>query len=108
MAKSETSNHDSWVRKFGKVGMWTGKMVLKGTVPSIVGTATDSMDALRESRDFVSKTKNRVNIQLRTIQNNFVGKNAKQVMTEAYNDMQNGTFSLGKLLGKNEDRKSVV
>lgn len=103
MAKSETSNHDSWVRKFGKVGMWTGKMVLKGTVPSIVGTATDSMDALRESRDFVSKTKNRVNIQLRTIQNNFVGKNAKQVMTEAYNDMQNGTFSLGKLLGKNED-----
>lgn len=99
MAKKGTPHLDNWLRTFRGVGKELGKAgvaTLEGMAPGVSGTVTSTADVLRDSRAFITKTRNQVAYQSRALMRNTTGRKASNIITGAFTDIKNGTFAINK------------
>lgn len=92
-------NLNKWKRTFKNVGSKAGSIgieTLRNIAPGISGTVDSSVDVLRESRQFILRTKTQLQQYQRTLNTTKMGKESLHVLNSAFNDIRNGTFSLGK------------
>lgn len=107
MTKNQDINHYSkWKEKFKNVGGTAGKlagMTLQSIAPGIHETSTCTMDSLRDTRTFISKSRNQINQQTRLLQSGTQGRKSRDIIKDAFNDIRNGTFSISKVSNSSYD-----
>lgn len=107
MPKNQDNNHYSkWKDKFKSVGGTAGKiagLTLQGIAPGIREASTSTMDSLRDTRSFISKSRNQIAQQTRLLQSGTQGRKSRDIIKDAFNDIRDGTFSLNKVSNSSFD-----
>lgn len=101
MGKTGNTPHlNNWMRTFKNIAGGTGRIAvetLKSVTPNITDTATSATDVIRESRDFINKTRTQLAQQTTMLDRTKLGSSAKDIISNAYNDIRSGSFTLDKL-----------
>lgn len=95
--KMNTPNFNKWVKKFGRSASEIASETLRNIAPGMTTTADAGIDAIRESREFISRSKSKMQQQAKDLMGTNIGKDAQNVLNSAFSDIKNGTFSLNKL-----------
>lgn len=106
MKEIKTPNLDSWKRNFKSISNGAKKVAsiaLGSMAPGISTTISSSKDVVRDSQTFITKTKTQVATQMKTIEKSISGRKASEILKGAYEDIQNGNFSIGKLTESSYD-----
>lgn len=103
---SHTPHLNNWMRTFKNIAGGTGKLAvetLKSVTPNISESAASASDVIRESRDFITKTRSQLVQQTTMLDRTKLGSSAKDIVSNALDDIRNGTFSLDKLNDQSYD-----
>ena len=99
MAK-ETPHLDAWKRTFksviGSVGTVTSE-TLKGMMPNITNTAQSVSEIVSETKEFASKSKNQISGIAKELGSSKSGRDAMNILSGAFSDIEDGNYSLSKL-----------
>lgn len=104
--RSNDRNSQAWRMKFKDVkniAKNIGTMTLGEIAPSVTETVTSSSDALRETRQFISKARNQIGYQANSLNGNTAGRRAKSILKEALEDLKNGSYGLDKMSDESYD-----
>lgn len=94
------SSYSSWKTKFKRVGTLSGKLVgmtFSSLAPGITEATRSTADTLRETRTFISKSRNQLMYQSKIAQSNTSGRNAMNVLKSAFDDIKSGSYDIGKM-----------
>lgn len=100
MATKKTPHLDEWMRTIGKVGKGVAHIsgeALKGMAPGITETADATSTALSEVKGQLSKAKSTLEQKKSTIKQALGGKDVKNILSGAMNDLKSGTFSFDSM-----------
>ena len=97
---SSDRNTSAWKTKFKDVkniAKNIGAMTLGELAPGIKETTMSTQDALRDTRDFISKAKNQINYQSKSLEGNTAGRKALNIIQNAFDDLKSGSFGIDKM-----------
>lgn len=103
---SSDRNAQAWRSKFKDVkniAKNIGGMTLGEIAPGITETYTSSSDALRDTRQFISKARNQIGYQANSLNGNSPGRKARSIIKEALEDLKNGSYGLDKMSDESYD-----
>lgn len=106
---ANTPHLNNWMRTFKNIAGGTGRIAvetLKSVTPNISDSVTSATDVIRESRDFITKTRSSLVQQTNALNRTKLGSSAKDIISNAYDDIRSGTFSLDKLNDQSIDSLS--
>lgn len=107
--KNNDRNVTEWKRKHRSainVAKGLAGMTFEALAPGIKETATSAQDALRESKEFVSKAKNQVSGQAGSIEGNTLGRKAMGIIKDAFNDLKNGSYGIDNMSDDSYDMEA--
>ena len=96
----DTPNLNKWLKTFKNVGKATGSAAieaLREQVPTIASVVDSSTELLRDSREFISKTKTQMIQQTTMFDKTKIATDAKNILKNAWEDIKNGEYSLDNI-----------
>lgn len=110
MANINKHHSNEWRRTFGNIGSGLLKdlgtatrMSLSDMAPGTFGAISSSAQVMRDARESVSQMRTQVTQQGRALKRTLTGRDAARTINDAFNDIREGTFDMGKITGEAYD-----